>query len=96
MSDTATIKRDLMKRVKGEVLTGIFDRGRYATDASSYQMMPLAVVLAEHENDVVETVSYAGKQGVPTLAPWWRDIAVWSDSQSCNCAGLQQILESGY
>ena len=67
MSDTAAIKRDLTKRVKGEVLTGIFDRGRYATDASSYQMMPLAVVLAEHENDVVETVSYAGQRGVPIL-----------------------------
>ena len=67
MSDTATIKRDLTKRVRGEVLTGVFDRGRYATDASSYQMMPLAVVLAEHENDVVETVNYAKQQGVPLL-----------------------------
>ena len=67
MSDIATIKRDLTKRVKGEVLTGVFDRGRYATDASSYQMMPLAVVLAEHENDVVETVNYARQQGVPLL-----------------------------
>ena len=41
--DCAELVRHLRKSVEGEVLHNVFDRGRYATDASVYQMMPHAV-----------------------------------------------------
>ena len=42
----------LSKRIEGTVLTGAFDRGRYATDASIYQIMPRAVVVPKRWDDV--------------------------------------------
>ena len=38
------LERRLKREGVGEVLFGDFDRGRYATDASSYQLMPMGVV----------------------------------------------------
>ncbi len=67
MPGPTTIKNDLSSRLAGQLLTSDFDRGRYATDASSYQMMPLAVVVPMHEQDLVETVSYASQQSIPLL-----------------------------
>ena len=67
MQSSNAISKDLTRRLQGEVLTGIFDRGRYATDASIYQMMPLAVVVAKNESDVSATVAYANQQGIPIL-----------------------------
>ena len=59
-----TLARDL----RGELLTGIFDRGRYATDASIYQMMPLGVVVPQHAEDVEAALDFARRHGVPVLA----------------------------
>ena len=42
----------LKKEISGEVLFDHFSRGRYATDASVYQMMPQGVVVARNRNDV--------------------------------------------
>ncbi|MDE0310523.1 MAG: FAD-binding protein [Acidiferrobacterales bacterium] len=67
MQSTRTIGKDLARLVQGEVLTGIFDRGRYATDASIYQMMPLAVVTVKNQPDVATTVQYARNHGIPIL-----------------------------
>ncbi len=67
MSATNSIKSDLSLRVQGEVRTGIFDRGRYATDASSYQMMPAAVVVPRNEKDVAATLNYSRQQGIPLV-----------------------------
>ena len=67
MHVTTSIHKDLSKIVSGEVLTGIFDRGRYATDASSYQMLPLAVVVVKAHRDVAATLAYANQQGIPIL-----------------------------
>src|SRR5215471_8490627 len=38
------LERRLTAEVKGDVLFDRFSRGRYATDASHYQMMPVGVV----------------------------------------------------
>ena len=59
-----TLARDL----RGELLTGLFDRGRYATDASIYQMMPLGVVVPQHAEDVEAALDFARRHGVPMLA----------------------------
>ena len=67
MHSTDAIKKDLTGRIKGEVMSGVFDRGRYAADASIYQMMPLAVVTVKNDTDVATTVGYAQSHGIPLL-----------------------------
>ena len=42
----------LGREIEGEVLTGRFDRGRYATDASIYQIIPAGVVVPSAISDV--------------------------------------------
>lgn len=39
------LERRLKAQIDGEVHFDSFSRGRYATDASSYQMMPMGVVI---------------------------------------------------
>jgi len=57
----------LQKRIQGDVLTGIFDRGRYATDASIYQIMPRAVVVPKCWEDVEAAFDFAKSEGIPFL-----------------------------
>ncbi len=66
---TSTLPRlaSLTDAIEGRVLTGEFDRGRYATDASIYQMMPLAVVIPQTREDVRQTIHYAAAEGIPVL-----------------------------
>ena len=53
--------------VEGEVLGDAFSRGRYATDASIYQVMPRAVVVPRTMADVEASLAIARKEGVPLL-----------------------------
>ena len=57
----------LRREVEGEVLLGAGDRGRYATDASIYQVMPLAVVVLRTIADVQATMALGREGGVPVL-----------------------------
>ena len=59
----AALRRD----VAGDVLDDRASLGRYATDASIYQMMPLAVVIPRTVDDVAATMAIARAQGVPVL-----------------------------
>jgi len=45
-----------------------FSRGRYATDASLYQMMPLGVLSPKSEDDISAALDIAGEKGLPLLA----------------------------
>ncbi len=67
MSSSSAIFSDLSAKLQGEVLAAPFDRGRYATDASAYQMMPLSVVVAKNDDDVAQTVAYAKQRGIAVL-----------------------------
>lgn len=58
----------LEKRVEGDLLFDRFSRGRYATDASLYQMMPLGVLSPKSEDDIRAAIDVAAEQGVPILA----------------------------
>ena len=58
----------LRSRVEGDVLFDSFSRGRYATDASLYQMMPLGVLSPKSEDDIRAALDIAREQGVPILA----------------------------
>jgi len=57
----------LRSRLKGSVMDDPFTRGRYATDASIYQMMPHAVVVPETLGDVEATLDFAREQGIAVL-----------------------------
>ncbi|MGB5706242.1 MAG: FAD-linked oxidase C-terminal domain-containing protein [Arenicellales bacterium] len=57
----------LIANVEGEVLSSDFDRGRYATDASIYQMMPLGVVVPKTSEDLYRTLEFARAERIPVL-----------------------------
>ncbi|MEQ9608712.1 MAG: FAD-linked oxidase C-terminal domain-containing protein [Kiloniellaceae bacterium] len=61
------LARSLEKNVEGEVLFDLFSRGRYATDASIYQVVPLGVVVPKSWADVEATLAIAREAGVPVL-----------------------------
>lgn len=63
MSDYSALR----KRVEGEVLTSNFDRGRYATDASIYQIMPRAVLVPKTWADVEAALDFAKTEGIALL-----------------------------
>jgi len=50
---------------QGAWLTDVFSRGRYATDASHYQMMPAAVALPRSADDVGAALDIARAEGLP-------------------------------
>ncbi|MGN6549341.1 MAG: FAD-binding and (Fe-S)-binding domain-containing protein [Pararhizobium sp.] len=67
MSETLRpgLQRRLEKDVRGDVFFDRFNRGRYATDASIYQMMPAGVVVARSAEDVAAALEAAREEGVP-------------------------------
>ncbi|MGI4978070.1 MAG: FAD-binding and (Fe-S)-binding domain-containing protein [Janthinobacterium lividum] len=58
----------LRRELRGEVLFGAGDRGRYATDASIYQVEPVGVVAPRDADDMAAALSIAREHGVPVLA----------------------------
>ena len=58
----------LRRETRGEVLFSASDRGRYATDASIYQIEPVGVVVPRHKGDVQAAIEVTNKLGV-TLLP---------------------------
>jgi FAD/FMN-containing dehydrogenase/Fe-S oxidoreductase len=58
----------LAGEIEGEVLSGPFDRGRYATDASIYQIIPAGVVVPRRFSDVEAALGMAREAGVPVTA----------------------------
>ena len=57
----------LRREIRGDVLFSPADRGRYATDASIYQMMPVGVIVPERIEDVVAAMAIAREAGIPVL-----------------------------
>ena len=58
----------LRRNIAGEVLFHPADRGRYATDASIYQVMPVGVVVPKSIEDVQAAMTLAREEGVSVLA----------------------------
>jgi len=67
-SQNKELKKILEQQVRGEVLFDQFSRGRYATDASVYQMMPHGVVVPRDINDVRISLQAATECDVPIVA----------------------------
>ncbi len=57
----------LRREIRGEVLFGRADRGRYATDASIYQVEPIGVIVPEEIGDVAAALAIAREEGIPVL-----------------------------
>ncbi len=57
----------LRRELTGEVLFDAFSRGRYATDASIYQIDPLGVVVPRTSDEAVRAAELAADAGVPIL-----------------------------
>ena len=63
----ATLATRLRREIAGEVLFTPADRGRYATDASIYQIDPIGVIVPERTEDVAAALAIAREHGVPVL-----------------------------
>lgn len=57
----------LRREVRGDVMFDSFSRGRYATDASVYQMEPIGVVVPENGEDVRAAMQIARDEGISVL-----------------------------
>ncbi len=62
------IERRLNAELAGDVYADRFTRGRYATDASIYQMMPAGVVMPRSNEDLQATISIAREHEIPITA----------------------------
>ena len=67
MVDQALLAKRLREETSGEVMTDIASRGRYATDASIYQAMPVAVLVPKTAQDIAIAIQIAADLQVPVL-----------------------------
>ncbi len=58
------LQRRLAREIEGEVFADAFSRGRYATDASIYQIVPAAVVVPRSADDVAAALAAARDEGL--------------------------------
>jgi FAD/FMN-containing dehydrogenase/Fe-S oxidoreductase len=61
------LERALKNALEGEVRFDAFTRGRYATDASIYQIAPAGVVFPKSVNDIEAVLAIARERGVPVI-----------------------------
>ena len=61
------LERRLKADITGDVMFDGFSRGRYATDASHYQMMPLGVVAPRSAEEAARVLAIAREEGVSVL-----------------------------
>ncbi|MFD5318701.1 FAD-binding and (Fe-S)-binding domain-containing protein [Streptomyces sp. NPDC127098] len=66
--DMRRLQAELTARVEGEVRFDPGSRGAYATDASNYRQVPLAVVLPRTVDDAAAAVAVCAEQGAPVLS----------------------------
>src|SRR5579862_6065198 len=57
----------LKRALKGEVLFDDFSRGRYATDASLYQIEPVGVAVLRDREDAAAALEIAREEGAAVL-----------------------------
>ncbi len=62
------LERKLKREITGDVLFDRFSRGRYATDASHYQLTPVGVVVPRTIEEAVRAIGLANQEGATVLA----------------------------
>ena len=65
--DNRDLVEELRRDVDGEVRADRMSRLLYSTDASIYQVEPIAVVIPKTADDVIAVVTAAARHGVPVL-----------------------------
>ncbi len=63
----ASLAAKLAREIEGDVLFDAFSRGRYATDASIYQVDPVGVVIPRTDRDAETAFRIAMDEGVPVM-----------------------------
>lgn len=61
------LERRLSNALEGEIRFDAFTRGRYSTDASLYQIMPVGVVFPRSAEDIEASLKIAREHGVPVI-----------------------------
>lgn len=64
MTNASSLERRLRAEMTGDVLFDGFSRGRYATDASFYQIMPSGVVVPRTMDEALRALAIARDEGV--------------------------------
>ena len=62
------LERKLRADIEGELYFDRFSRGRYATDASHYQVFPAGVLVPRSLDDVRAAFEHCRSEGVPILS----------------------------
>ena len=65
--DSRELVEELRRDVDGEVRADRMSRLLYSTDASIYQVEPIAVVIPKTADDVIAVLTVAARYGVPVL-----------------------------
>ncbi len=66
-SASSDLEARLQRDLEGDVHFDAFTRGRYSTDASVYQIDPIAVVLPKSVDDIAAVISACSEAGVPVV-----------------------------
>lgn len=64
MTNASSLERRLRADITGDVLFDRFSRGRYATDASFYQIVPSGVVVPKTMDEAIKALAIARDEGV--------------------------------
>ena len=64
MTNASSLERRLRSELTGDVLFDPFSRGRYATDASFYQIMPAGVVAPKTMDEALRALAIARDEGL--------------------------------
>jgi len=63
-----SLEQRLRRETNAEILFDDASRGRYATDASIYQIIPIGVIVPRTANDIAVAINIARELNVPVLA----------------------------
>src|SRR6201981_2722394 len=66
-SPPSLLETRLGRHIQGKTLFDAFNRGRYSTDASIYQIEPLGVVVPRSREDAAAAIAFARGERVPVL-----------------------------
>src|SRR4051794_38672968 len=64
MTNASSLERRLSREITGDVLFDRFSRGRYATDASFYQILPAGVVVPKTMDGALRALAIARDEGL--------------------------------
>ena len=85
-----TLEDRLARETTGEVLFDPFSRGRYATDASFYQIMPAGVVVPRSIDEALRALAICRDAG-RIVTPRCAAAPTPSSGTSCSCISATSV-----